>query len=582
MNKIRLGKIGKKYIGPLSFAIICMIIATVCDAFSPRFTARIFDDVMRDGKMDLLPMLLIGLLVTGIGRAICGYFKEFTFDMVGCKVGSKVRKDLFRHIQTLSLDYFDKTNTGELMARVKDDADRIWDIFGMTGMLTLEVAMRLVMVLVCMYTLNPVLAIIPTVVMLVMGALAVFMEKRLDSAYDIVSEKNAELTTVAEENLSGVRTVKAFTAEDYEIGKFHDKNEEYFEAKMKYTKIENRIYPFFPFMAKLLPVFMAVIGGVLVAKGKMSVGYLVAFIAYTQDFIWPLEVFGELANEYSMIAASYKKINKIFTQEARITDSENPVYEGKLENSVEFDHVSFAVGDKEILSDISFSLAPGKTLGIMGETGSGKSTILSLIGRLFDATEGVVKVGGYNVKDLKLRDLRKAISYVSQDVFLFSDTVNDNIKMGERETITDPEIKEAAVLACADPFISEMENKYETIIGERGVGLSGGQKQRISIARAFAHKDRILILDDSTSALDMETERDIHHALKKIGGTKIMVAHRISAVRYADEIIVLKDGKIHERGTHEELLKKNGLYRETYDSQYGGTARDIDDVEASA
>ncbi|MBO4462266.1 MAG: ABC transporter ATP-binding protein, partial [Lachnospiraceae bacterium] len=257
MNKIRLGKIGRKYIGQLTFAIGCMVLATICDAIGPQFTAKIFDDVIKGGNTVILPGLLIGLCLTGVGRAFGGYFKEYTFDMVGCSVGSKVRKDLFNHIQTLSLDYFDKTNTGELMARVKDDADRIWDIFGMTGMLTIEIVLRMGMVLYCMFSMNARLALIPLAVMLVMGALAVYMEKRLDKAYDDISERNAELTTVAEENLSGVRTVKAFTAEDYEIDKFEKKNEEYYQAKMKYIKIENRIYPYFPFVAKLFPVFMA-------------------------------------------------------------------------------------------------------------------------------------------------------------------------------------------------------------------------------------------------------------------------------------------------------------------------------------
>ncbi|MBO4462171.1 MAG: ABC transporter ATP-binding protein, partial [Lachnospiraceae bacterium] len=309
-------------------------------------------------------------------------------------------------------------------------------------------------------------------------------------------------------------------------------------------------------------------------KGTMSVGYLAAFITYSMDFVWPMEVFGELANEYSMIAASYKKINKIFAEEARIKNAEDAV-EGPVAGSVEFDHVGFTVGEKEILKDITFKVEEGKTLGIMGETGSGKSSIVNLIGRLFDVTEGAVKVGGVDVRELNLTDLRKAIKYVSQETFLFSDTVKDNVRMGERKNIEEDAVVEASKLACADEFVSKMENKYDTIIGERGVGLSGGQRQRISIARAFVRNNPILIMDDSTSALDMETERDIHHALDKINGTKIIIAHRISAVRYADEIIVLKDGKIAERGTHEELLAHGGLYKETYDSQYGQNLMEV-------
>lgn len=570
MNKIRFGKIGKKYAGRIAIGILCMILAIILDMIYPQITRKIVDDVILGGNTDILGGLLVAILLAGIGRGIFGYYKEYTFDIVGCSVGSEVRKGLFDRIQKLSLDYFDKTNTGELMARVKDDADMIWDAFGMTGMLTVEVVIHISMVLFCMFRMNVWLTLIPLTIMIILGFLAVYMEKELDKVFSDISEKNAELTIVAEENLSGVRTVKAFAREAYEIDKFKKKNKEYYELNMKQVKVLVRLYPFFMFIGKVLPVMMAIVGGVFVAKQQMSLGSLVAFVEYSRNIVWPMEVIGELANEISAIAASYKKINKVLANEPTVVAPEHPVHLDEVRGAVEFDHVSFERDGHEILKDISFTVPAGKTLGIMGETGSGKSSVINLMGRLFDATQGTVRFDGVDVKQLDLKQLRESIAPVMQDVFLFSDSVKDNIKMGARDRIEDREVCHAAKMAQADSFISGMEEKYDTIIGERGVGLSGGQKQRISIARSLAHRCPVLIMDDATSALDMETEREIQKELRNLkDSTKIIVAHRISAVRHADEIIVLKDGQIQERGTHEELLKQKGLYYETYESQYG-------------
>ena len=570
MNKIRFGKIGKKYAGSITVGIICMILAIILDMIYPQITRKIVDDVILGGNIDILGGLLIAILLAGIGRGVFGYYKEYTFDKVGCSVGSEVRKGLFDRIQKLSLDYFDKTNTGELMARVKDDADMIWDAFGMTGMLTVEVVIHISMVLFCMFRMNAWLTLIPLTIMIILGFLAVYMEKELDKVFSDISEKNAELTIVAEENLSGVRTVKAFAREAYEIDKFKKKNNEYYELNMKQVKVLVRLYPFFMFIGKVLPVLMAIAGGVFVAKQQMSLGSLVAFVEYSRNIVWPMEVIGELANEISAIAASYKKINKVLANEPTVVAPVHPVHLEQVHGAIEFDHVSFERDGHEILKDISFTVPAGKTLGIMGETGSGKSSVINLMGRLFDATQGTVRFDGVDVKQLDLKQLRESIAPVMQDVFLFSDSVKDNIKMGARDRIEDREVCHAAKMAQADSFISGMEEKYDTIIGERGVGLSGGQKQRISIARSLAHRCPVLIMDDATSALDMETEREIQKELRSLTeSTKIIVAHRISAVRHADEIIVLKDGQIKERGTHEELLKQKGLYYETYESQYG-------------
>lgn len=570
MTLNRIGKYILKYWYAYLFAIVCMVTAIVLDMLYPVITKSIVDDVIIDGKMELLGGLLAGIFIIGLGRCLGGYFKEYTFDVVSVRIGAALRKDLFSHIQSLSMDYFDDTNTGELMARIKDDVDYIWSALGYVGMLVIEVVIHVSIVLYCMFHLNWRLALIPTIIMIIIGGIAIFMERKLDSIYEEISEENAKLTTIAEENLAGVRTVKAFARENFEIKKFLSHNKRYYDLNMKQSKVLVRYYPVFQFVGKLLPVAMVILGGGLVVKGEMTLGTLVAFAEYCRNIVWPMEMLGWLTNDLSTAIASYKKIQKIYQKTTSIQEPKEPVTLPEVTGAIDFEHVDFSRGDHRILEDISFSMKPGQTLGIMGATGSGKTSIVNLLLRFFDADGGSVKLDGVDVKELSLKQLRSNISMVMQDVFLFSDTIEENIKMGRRNSMDRETMEQAAHLAQAGGFIDEMNEGYDTVIGERGVGLSGGQKQRISIARAIAKHNPILILDDSTSALDMETEFQIQKSLEELNGTtKIIIAHRISAVRSADEILFLEHGKIKERGTHEELMAKKGLYYDTYQAQYG-------------
>lgn len=556
---------------PYLIAIVSLLIAVTLDMMAPRLTARVVDDVIVGGNIGELKYLLLGFLGIGLGRCVFQYVKEYTFDKNGAKISGDMRRDLFRHIQGLSADFFDKTNTGELMARVKEDVDRIWDAMGYVSMLLLEVIYHTSIILVCMYMLNWKLALLPTAAMLLCGSFAVIMERMIGKVYEEISEENAALNTVAEENLAGVRTVKAFAREKFEITKFLSHNKRYYDLNMEQSKVFVRYYPCFTVVTKVLPLLTILVGGKLVIDGEMTLGQMTAFVEYSANIVWPMEMLGWLTNSFSAAVASNKKIKKIYEVKPTITEVTDTVKLEKVEGKVCFDHVSFHKEDMyEILHDISFTVEPGKTLGIMGATGAGKTSIVQLLQRMYDATDGAIYLDDVNIRELSLEQLRTSVSYVMQDVFLFSDTINDNIKLGKKDYIDFKTVRRASTQAQASSFIERMEDTYDTVIGERGVGLSGGQKQRISIARALAKKDPILVLDDSTSALDMETEHMIQQTLKTLEGTtKIIIAHRISAVRHADEILVLENGAIAERGTHEELIAKRGLYHETYESQYG-------------
>ena len=552
-------------------AVSSLLIAVSLDLMSPQFTKHIVDDVIVGGDIPKLKWLLLGILGIGVGRCIFQYVKEYMFDYLGSTIASDMRKNLFRHIQSLSAEFFDRTGTGELMARVKEDVDKIWDGISFVSMLLIEVTVHTIIILFWMYRLDWRLALIPTLSMGICGAIAIVMEKKLGAVYEAISEENAALNTVAEENLAGVRTVKAFAREKYEIGKFLSHNKRYYDLNMQQSKVFVKYDPYFSLVTKVLPLITVMSGGYFVIHGEMTLGSLSAFLEYSNNIVWPMEMLGWLTNSASSAIASNRKIQKIYQEKPAVTEKARPVTKGQIAGKIEFSNVSFHKADGyEILKDVNFTVMPGKTVGIMGATGAGKSSIVYLLQRLYDVTGGSVKVDDTDVRDLSLKQLRSSISVVMQDVFLFSDSISENVKLGKRDSIDPETVRKAAADARANSFIERMDQKYDTVIGERGVGLSGGQKQRISIARALAKKNPILVLDDSTSALDMETEHLIQETLETLKDTtKIIIAHRISAVKKADEIIVLDAGQVKERGTHESLIAQKGLYYETYLAQYG-------------
>ena len=560
--------IGRYWYGYV-FAVASMVTAIALDMLYPKITQKIVDDVILGGQMEILTKLLTGIVLVGIGRSIFGYCKEFTFDFLSSKIGAEMRKDLFNHIQTLSMRYFDDTNTGELMARVKDDVDKIQNALGYVGMLLIEVTIHVVFVLYCMFSLNWKMAFLPVTVMLCCAVVAIIMERKLDKVYEDISEENAVLTTVAEENLAGVRTVKAFAREDYEIKKFLSHNERYYNLNISQSKVLVRYYPLFQFVGKVLPVAITILGGISVMNGNMSLGALVAYVEYSRNCTWPMEMMGWLTNDLSSAVASYKKIKKIYEVKPEIEDSRNVVTLDHVSGNVEFDHVSFKLDGKQILSDISFSVNEGKTLGIMGATGSGKSSIINMLHRFYDTTEGSVRLDGVDIRKISLRQLRRSVAVVLQDVFLFSGTIRSNIVLRE-EGIPDSEIMEVCRYVNADKFIAKLDHGLDEEVRERGNNFSAGQRQLLSFARTIIHKPSVMILDEATANIDTETELLIQDSLEKMRtvGTMLIVAHRLSTIQHADNIIVLSHGKILEQGTHQQLLANHGRYYQLYMLQY--------------
>lgn len=551
---------------------VCMVAAIGLDMMTPQITKRIIDDVIVGGQMNLLMRLLLGVLGIGFGRAVLCYLKEFTFDRVGALIGTDMRKDLFRHIQTLSMDFFDRHNTGELMTRVKEDVDRVWQVLGFIGSLAIEALIHTIFVLTFMFRLNPWLTLVPLAVLPVIGFCAVRMENKLGTVYDEISEETAKLNTVAQECISGVRTVKAFARENYEIEKFSGHNRRFYQLNMRQAKLLANHQPVISFLGKMMLLAVVIVGGLLVISGRMTLGDLGAFSEYANNVIWPMEILGWLSNDTASAFASWKKIQKVVHETPQIADDPQAEALGRIRGEIEFDHVGLVRDGHEILRDVSFRIEPGHTLGIMGMTGTGKTTIVNLLQRFYDVTSGRILLDGVDIREIPLAQLRAAMSVVMQEVFLFSDSVAENVRTGKRELTDRRTVEWAATVAGASGFIEGLGEKYDTVIGERGVGLSGGQKQRISIARAIAKEAPVLILDDATSALDMETEKKIQGSLREVMGlTKIIIAHRISAVRNADEIIVLDHNTIAERGTHEELMKLHQRYYETWCVQYENT-----------
>jgi ATP-binding cassette subfamily B multidrug efflux pump len=556
-------------------AIGAMFLAIALDMFNPRIQKTIVDEVIIAGKPHFFKTLLLGLLAITLGRVILGYCKEYLFDYGGQKVAADLRRDLFDHIQSLSFSFFDSANTGELMARLKEDVDNIWRTIAFGAMLFTEQLIYFLVASSLMFILNWKLALVCLTMMPFIAWLAFRLENQIGNIYDKISDQAVRMNTTAQENIAGIRLVKAFGREKHEIQKFLAQNEQNYQLNIEQARILGKYYPGIELLTNVSVVLTTAVGGWLVMRDEISIGMLVAFSNYIFMLIWPMRMLGWLTNMLAQCRASLKKLEDLFQEVPAVQEPAQPIIPHKITGHLVFENAGFEYNGAPILKNIQLDVKPGQTIAIMGMTGSGKSSLINLIGRFYDCTEGNIYIDGINIKDWPLELLRRQIAVVMQDTFLFSDTIAENIKLGNPEA-TAAQISQAATAAKVDEFLDELPDGLETVIGERGIGLSGGQKQRISIARALIKNCPILILDDATSNLDMETEYQIQKALEEYPGvTKLIIAHRISAVKNATEIIVMDDGQIMERGTHQQLLALKQRYYETYREQF----RDILDMQ---
>jgi ATP-binding cassette subfamily B multidrug efflux pump len=551
-----------------TLSFVALVGAIVLDMYNPYFASAIIDKVILNGEMEYLKIALPALAAITIGRALLGYARSYGFDVSSSKVIVNLRKSLFDHIQTLSFSYFDEINTGELMSRIKEDTENVMHALCFGAMLFLEQIIYFVVASVILFTINWKLALVSLLTMPVIEIVVFKLERKIGAIYGRISDQRAVLNTTAQQNIAGVRVVKAFGSEKHEIWKFRRENEKNYRINFDQAGTMAKYFPTIEFLSSLVLVLVVSFGGYFVIGGGMSIGTLVAFSNYIFMLIWPMRMMGWLTSVLAMCAASIKKINKIFDEKPTVTNCENPKVPDEIKGHVEFRNVSFDFAGVPVLRDINIDAKPGSTIAIMGITGAGKTSLVNLIGRYYDCTAGQVLFDGIDVREMDLVTLRKNVSAVMQDTFLFSDTIEENIKFGAGE-VPDDVFAAACRDAMVDEFVSQMPEGYETVIGECGIGLSGGQKQRLSIARALVRDAKVLVMDDSTSALDMETEFAIQKAMERRKGiTRFIIAHRVSAVKNADEILYFENGRIVERGTHDELLRLRGRYYETYREQY--------------
>lgn len=572
----------KGYRGRYIFALCLTVIGQIMYITNPIFSQKIVDEFIYSNDpvkaiaehKDVLIGLCLCIIVFTLVRTTIQFSANMLYEKCSQGMLSKIRSYLFKNVQRQDMSFYDKNTTGDLMTRLSGDLDMVrhtvaWIIKTLLESITLFLTTSVYFIV-----LDPLMALCLIALTPVIFIISVIFKNKIGPKYVDLRERLSQLNTQAQENIAGNRVVRAFAREDYEIDRFQDKNKEYARANKEAALTWLDFFPFIETTAQGLTVIQLIAGGIFVITGRLTMGEYVAFGALIWTLSNPMRTIGTLINDFQHFLASANKIIEVYYSRPLIADRPDAVdMPEHFKGDIEFKDVVFGYDDKStVLNGINIKINSGETVAIMGETGSGKTSLINLIPRFYDVRSGEVLVDGVNVRRMKLHQLRSNIGVAMQDVILWSDTIDGNISFYDTD-MSEEDVHYFAKLSDADEFIQKLPEGYDTIIGERGVGLSGGQKQRISLARALAMRPSILILDDTTSAVDLETEKEIQHNLADLDFkcTKIIIAQRISSAKNADKIIILKGGKISECGTHDELLKNpDGYYSEIYRLQNGG------------
>ena len=560
----------KKYRVRMIVGLILVFITSLLVLINPQISGMIVDEVIEGQHYEKLGILLLIMIGVTLVRSLLRFTFLMCFESSSQGLVYDMREEAYRKLMKEDFNFFNKNRTGDLMSRQTGDMDAVRHMVSHVIYFSFENILVFLMALVMIFSVNVKMALCMLIVLPFTLAVTLSQRRHIKPAFDRVRDCFSSLNAFAQETIAGNRVVKAFAKEDYELEKFDRENDGYRDAQLNAASIWMKYIPMFEVLSQCLTIILMIMGGFMVIDGEMTIGNMVTVNGYLWMLNSPLRQAGWIINDLQRFLTAIEKIYKVYTTEPDIKQPEHVVEKRKLTGSVTFDHVNYYTNDDTVLKDISFHVEPGQTVGIIGATGSGKSSLINLICRFYDVNQGRVLVDDIDVRNLNLQTLRGNIGIAMQDVFLFSDTIEGNIAYGNPDC-TFEQVQAAAKIANADEFIREMPEGYDTIIGERGVGLSGGQKQRISLARAILKDPSIIILDDTTSAIDMETESLIQNELKKISDerTVFIIAHRISSIIHADQILVLDNGRLVERGTHEQLLAKKGYYSTVFHHQYG-------------
>ena len=555
----------------------CAFVMAIMDLVFPMVVTTMIDKVFPSKNLKIIMWTGIGMMVLYVIRAVLQYIVDYWGHVLGVRLEYDMRKDLFEHLHKLSFTYFDNTKTGHIMSRLVNDLNEISELAHHGPEDLFIVTVTLIGSFIIMALVHLPLTLITFSVVPIILIFTVLTNKKMQKAFRDLRVEMGEINSQVEDSISGVRVVKSFTNESYEEEKFKIGNNNFKDSKENTFKVMASFFSGINFFSNFIHLIVLIFGGLFIYKDSMSTGELVGFLLYVSMFLQPIRKLSILVENYQKGMAGFHRFWETLQLVPEIIDSPNAIDITNVEGNISFENVTFSYNNKEsVLENISFSIHPGETLAIVGPSGGGKTTLCSLIPRFYEVDKGVISIDNKDIKEVTQRSLRKNIGIVQQDVFLFSGTVRENIAYGDINASHD-QIVEAAKKANAHEFIMNLENGYDTYIGERGVMLSGGQKQRLSIARIFLKNPPILILDEATSALDNETERVIQESLQELSKdrTTLIIAHRLATIKNADRIMVLTDEGIVEEGSHGALLKKDGVYTRLYKAQFKGNIVDI-------